>query len=609
MRRYSESEAHSLFTKIRRALQLDLALRMVWQSAPGWTIASMMVTIVQGLLPLVSLYLTKLVLDSAVAGLAATDKRQAFGQILFYVALTGGVQLLKAALSAADSVIHTGQTTAVSNYVSGVIQAKSVEVDLAYYENPQYYDKLQRAQQEASYRPLMVVNDLVKAVQSGIALLAMGGLLLSFNWLMGIVLVVAVSPGIFTRLRYSKEQYELQRRQTAAERKANYHNWVLTNSDHAKEIRLFNLGALLRQRFRDIRTQLRRERLTLTTRYAWQNFAVQAAAALAAFGAYAVFAYRAIEGVISLGDLVMYYQGFSQAVEALRGVLDVLARLYEDNLFLSNLYEFLALQPNVTAPPIPTPFPHPLREGIVFDRVSFRYADASRQAIQEVSLTIRPGEVIALVGENGAGKTTLIKLLCRLYDPQGGRITIDGIDLRNFALDDLRRNINVIFQDYVRYQMTAQENIWVGDVTHPLDSERIVTAAERSGADEVIRKLPQGYGTQLGKWFGGEELSVGEWQKVALARAFLREAQFIVLDEPTSSMDARAEHEVFLRFRELIDQRSAILISHRFSTVRMADRIYVLGDGGIQEQGTHEALMQLGGLYARLYEMQAQHYR
>ncbi len=602
-------QGHSLFTKIRRALQLDLALRLVWQSAPGWTAASLTLTILQGLLPLATLYLTKLVLDSAVAGLAATDKRQAFAQTLLYVALTGGVQLLSALLSAVSSVVNTAQSTAVTNYVSGVIQAKSVEVDLAFYENPQYYDKLQRAQNESGFRPVMVVNDLAQAVQNGISLLAMGGLLLSFNWWMGVVLLVAVSPAIFTRLRYSKQQYELQYQQTTSERKAHYFNWMLTNSEHAKEIRVFGLGALLRERFSEIRERLRRERLALNWRYAWQNFAVQAGAALAALAAYALFAYRAIEGTISLGDLMMYYQGFGQAVGALRGVLDIMARLYEDNLFLTNLFDFLALEPQVVDPPDPESFPSPLRQGIVFDRVNFHYPDAEQHTLREVSLAIHPGEVIALVGENGAGKTTLIKLLCRLYDPLAGHITIDGVDLRRFRLDDLRHNINVIFQDYVHYQMTAQENIWVGDITHALDLDRIVAAAQRSGADAVISKLPQGYATQLGKWFGGEELSVGEWQKVALARAFLRDAQLIVLDEPTSSMDARTEHEVFTRFRELIGGRSAILISHRFSTVRMADRIYVLGDGGIQEHGTHDELMQLGGVYAQLYEMQAQHYR
>lgn len=287
-----------------------------------------------------------------------------------------------------------------------------------------------------------------------------------------------------------------------------------------------------------------------------------------------------------------------------------IAGLYEDNLFLSNLYEFLDLKPKVAEPLHPTPVTRPMQTGIVFDHVSFQYPTGSRKVIEDISLTIRPGEKVALVGENGAGKTTLIKLLCRLYDPTEGRITLDGVDLRQFEISALRREIGVIFQDYSRYHLTARENIWFGNINLPSDDERIVTAGRQAGADDVITSLPNGYETVIGKWFeGGEELSIGEWQKVALARAFLRDAQIIVLDEPTSSLDVKGEYEVFKKFRQLADGQAAILISHRFSTVRMADRIYVLNGGRIIENGTHDELVQLGGMYAHLFETQAQYYR
>jgi ATP-binding cassette subfamily B protein len=433
---------------------------------------------------------------------------------------------------------------------------------------------------------------------------------LLFNWVNTATLLAAVVAGTAIRLGYTGRLYDWQRDQTALERKAGYFSWVLTDLTHAKEIRLFDIGPFFILRLRDIRLKLRKGRLAILRSRSITDLLAETCTNAAIYGSYAYVAYQAVSGAITLGSLVMYFSAFQRVQACLQGMLSSLAGLYSDNLFLANLYEFLDLKRTVIEPQQARSVPRPIQRGIVLNHVSFQYPAGTRKVLEDVSLTIRPGEVVALVGENGSGKTTLVKLLCRLYDPTGGTIAIDGVDLRQFATKALRREIAIIFQDYVHYHLTARENIWLGNTNLPLDHERILAAACRSGADDVIRALPKGYDTILGRRFeSGEELSIGEWQKVALARAFVHDAQIIVLDEPTSSMDARAEFEVFQNFRQLVAGRTAILISHRFSTVRMADRIYVLKQGRVIEGGTHEELVGAGGTYARLFEMQARHYR
>lgn len=438
----------------------------------------------------------------------------------------------------------------------------------------------------------------------------MVGLLLSLHWGVAVALFITAIPNVLVRLKYAKTMYRWSRRRTPAERLAWYFDWMLTRDAHAKEVRLFELGTLFRSRYRELRKQLRHERLRIVSRRSLADLGAQVVATLGVFGSYAFIAYRTVLGIVTLGDLVMYYQAFQRGQGFLRDVLGGMAGLYEDSLFLSNLYEFLDLKRKVVEPARPLPLPRPMRDGIVFDRVRFSYPESGRNVLENINLRIRPGEVVALVGENGSGKTTLVKLLCRLYDPTEGSITLDGIDLRDFETTTLRREMSVIFQDYAHYNLTARENIWFGNVAVPADDAAIAEAARQAGADQVIQRLPRGYDSVLGKWFEeGEELSIGEWQKVALARAFLRDAQIIVLDEPTSAMDAKSEYEVFERFRKLLRGRAAILISHRFSTVRMADNIYVLEGGRIIEGGPHDDLVRLGGTYARLFETQAKQYR
>ncbi|MDY6972537.1 MAG: ABC transporter ATP-binding protein [Thermodesulfobacteriota bacterium] len=601
----------SLRKKIGHSLRLDRAIGFVWQAGPGWTIASLALVVIQGTLPLLALYLMKLIVDAVTLASGDPNRAAAFVDVALLIGVAVSVALLNALCGLIAGLVREAQASTVTDHMYDILHAKSVEVDLAYYENPRYFDTLHRAQQEGPHRPTHIINGLMGLGQSCITLTAMAGLLFFFHWSIAIVLFAAAVPGVFVRLKYSGIMFNWQRERTPMDRKTRYINWLLTGDIHAKEIRLFDLGGLFIDRFADLRRNLRSERLEIAKRRSVANLVAQASAMAALFGSFGFIAYRTVHGAITLGDMVMYFQAFQRGLGSLQGVLGGIAGLYEDNLFLSNFYEFLGLEAGVKEPLHPVPFPRPMKEGVVFEHVRFNYPNSiNRQVLKDVSLSIKPGEVVALVGENGSGKTTLIKLLCRFYDPIEGTIRFDGIDLRQFAAVSLRREISVIFQDYAHYHMTAEENIWFGNINVPLDQERISAAAQQAGANDFISRLPKGYKTILGKWFEeGEELSIGEWQKVALARAFLRDAQLIVLDEPTSAMDARSEYEVFKTFRQLLEGRSAILISHRFSTVRMADRIFVFEDGKILESGSHDRLVESNGKYARLFEKQAQNYR
>jgi ATP-binding cassette subfamily B protein len=596
-----------LTTRLHRLLLLRRAVILVWRASPGWTVASLILLVLQSVLPLASLYLLKLIVDAVTAALKSPQPD--FNHTLLLILGMGAVTLAGALAASLASLVSEVQGQSVTDYMASIINAKSVQADLAYYENPQYYDTLHRAQQEASYRPTHILNGLVQVAQSSLTLLALLGLLLSLHWIVAAVLLLAAVPGVFVKLRYSQQLYAWQRQRTSSERQSWYIQWLLTAEQHAKEIRLFNLGELFIRRFRDLRTFLRNERLRLVRHRSRNELLTQAMATLATFGALAYIAYQAVHAALTLGDLVMYYQAFQRGQSYLASILGGLAGLYEDSLFLTNLYEFLDLQPRVVEPSIPRPLTFPLQQGIAFEHVRFAYAGSDRPVLDDISLEIRPGEHIALVGVNGAGKTTLVKLLCRLYDPSAGRITLDGVDLREFATTDLRRQISVVFQDYARYQLSARENIWLGNTALPPDDGRIVEAAQAADAHALINGLPHGYDTLLGNWFEeGHELSIGQWQKIALARAFIRDAQILVLDEPTNALDAEAEYAVFQQFRRLAAGRTTVLISHRFSTVRMADRIFMLAGGRITESGSHAELMQRRGEYARLFTLQAGNY-
>ena len=485
--------------KLQSTQRLLPALRLVWQSSPRWTIARVFILIIQGILPVVAIYLGKLIIDTVAASLTTADKAAAFNNVVIFVVLAAVVALLVNLANSLGQLVTTAHSQRVTDYMQGIIQAKSIAADLEYYENPEYYNVLQRAQQEAPYRPPQILNRLAQVGQNAITLIGMIALLLSLHWGIPSVLFVASLPAMLVRVKYSRIMYRWQRKKTPMERQAAYLGYMLTVDQFAKEIRLFNLGTHFSQAYRHIRKQIYKESVAILTGRSLASFAVEAIAAILIFAIYSYIIYQTINGVLRLGDLVLYYQALQRGQGNIKGLLNSISALYEDNLFLANLYEFLDIEPKLIDPPNPQPIPLPMKTGIEFKNVGFQYSTTTRQALKNINLTIKPGEVIALVGENGSGKTTLIKLLCRLYDPTEGSVTIDGVDLNQFRAEELRRQISVIFQDYAKYHFTAQENIWLGNIDLPPQSHSIIQAAHRSGADDVIKKLPKGYDTILGK--------------------------------------------------------------------------------------------------------------
>lgn len=586
------------------------ALSLVWESSPSLAVASIVVRVVQGLLPLMVLYLTKLLIDTVTEALKTPVDDPSFTRILSILGGIAGVAAITAMLTALGGLISRIQAQIVTDHMYALLQAKSVEVDLEYYENAQYQDTLHRAQQEAPYRPTAILNAVLQLGQNSISLIAMGAVLWWLHWGVIPILILAAVPYFIARLKQSNRLFVWERDRTPLERKAWYVHMLLTQAGAAKEVRLFDLGARLRQWFLDARSVLCRERIALERRWALSTSVAQLIGVVGILGVYSFVAIRTLQGQFTVGDLVICFQAVQRASGFLESVGQSVANLYENNLFLTTLNEFLGVQSRLPISVSPKTFPCPMTEGIVFDHVSFQYPHEERVAIRDFTFSIRAGEHVAFVGANGAGKTTLVKLLCRLYDPSNGRIMIDQTDLRDYPIAEVRGAVSGIFQDFVKFQLSAKDNIALGVRTSGADPFAIVQAAKQAGIHETIEHLPNGYESLLGKLFdGGHELSIGEWQKVALARAILRNSQILILDEPTSAMDAKAEAELFERFHELAHGRTAILISHRLSTVKMADRIFVVDQGQIVEQGTHDELMAQQGLYTNLFLTQAQHYQ
>lgn len=593
-------------SSLLEGLRIDRAIGFVWQAAAGWTVASTVLLLIQSVAMLAMLYFFKLIVDQ----LTNSTTDAAFANLMALIGAALGLTVLGNLCNALVGYTSTLQTHLVSDHMQRLVQVKSIAMDLAYYENPQFYDKLHRAQREAPARPLRIIQSLTELGRNGLTLLGALALLLAFHWGVVLAVLVASLPVLVYRLKQADALYQLHREKTASERLSGYFNQVITTAASAKEVRAFGFGPLLIHRFGELRAKIRTSLQCLSAQGYRRQFITESAATLAGYGALAFVAHAAVRKSITLGEMVMYFGAFQVAVGSLRPTLSALAELYENNLFLSALHEFLAVQKQVPEPAQPREMPRPWRSGLRVENLRFRYPDTERWVLDGIDLTIRPGEIVALVGRNGSGKTTLTKLLCRLYDPDSGRITLDGIDLRDFRTEDLRREVSVIYQDFGRYHLTARENILLGRPELGAEDPAILRAAQWAGIHDHLIGLPQGYETVMGRTFAdGAELSIGQWQKLALARAFVRDSQLILLDEPTSSLDAAAEFEFFEKFREMAHGRSALIISHRFSTVRLADRIYVLDGGRLIEEGNHEELIARDGLYAHLYRRQASYYQ
>jgi ATP-binding cassette subfamily B protein len=590
-----------------QCVHLLRALGLVWTAAKGWTLAWLLLLVVQGVLPAATVFLTRQLIDSFVATIGSNSSWERLQPTLLIAALIAGLILLSELFKNALEWIHTAQAQFVQDHLYALIHAQSTAVDLAFYETPEHFDQLRRAHKDTSHLPVLVLENCGSLFQNTITLLSMGVLLLPYGAWVPLVLTVSTLPALWTVLRFYRQYHDWWERTTSDWRRIDYYDAILTQSEFATELRLFDLGSHFRSAHQALRRGLRTQGLKLTSNRVLAQLGAGTMGILVFGSAMVWIGWRVVHGLATLGDLALFYQAFDRGQTLMRAMLENVGRIYSHSLFLGNLFEFLAMKPQIVDPAVPSAVPSPIKDGITFRQVNFRYPGSEKLALREFNLTVPAGQVVAIVGANGAGKSTLVKLLCRFYNFDEGHVAVDGIDIRDFPLRELRRNITVLFQKPVSYQATASENVTLGDLAQPPIDRAVRMAAQSAGAHEIIARLPLGYDTVLGKWFvGGTELSGGEWQRIALARAFFRKSPIVILDEPTSAMDSWAEIEWLARFRELVRGQTAIVITHRFTTAMQADIIHVMDRGQIVETGTHADLMARDGLYAKSWRAQTQ---
>ncbi len=609
---FSLKMVFSAFTSLPRVLDL------VWTTNARLTLAMGLISLLRGFSPAISAFITKLVVDSVVA---AIQHRGETSTVFWLVGLQLLINVVTGLLQTLSNIVQQLLQELVSNRVQLMLMEKANTLDLSFFENSEFYDKLRQAQDGANFRPVTMISQTFDLGRTIITFLSMIFLLLQLAWWLAIIALLIPIPAFIADSRYGWIGYQRTRRQSPERRQMTYFNDIMTRDTYNKEIKLFNLGDFFIERYRFLATKFYNANKSVLVRRYLTGFSFQALSLLANAGIYLYVAVQAVNSQITIGDLTLYTQAAMQVGSSFQGILSGISSTYENNLFVSNLFDFLEFKPKIFSPEFPTPIDPIVVNGegkvtrkpglsMEFRNVSFKYPGKDEYALKNISFRVADGEAVALVGRNGAGKTTLVKLLTRLYDPDEGEIWVGGRNIKDYDLQELRAQVGVIFQDFVTYFMSARENIGVGQINHIENRELIEAAAHKSGANSVIEKLPEGYDTMLGKWFKeGTQLSGGEWQKVALARAFMRDARVLILDEPTSALDAQAEYEVFSNFRELTQGKTAIFISHRFSTVRLADRIIVIENGLLIENGSHQELMLLDGRYAELFNLQAEAYR
>ena len=580
---------------------------LIWQTSRSFTLTNIGLRLVKSLIPLAMLYVGKLIIDEVVLliDMSNPDPTLLWKLLVIELALAIGSDIINRGITLVDILLGD----LFSNRTSVDIIKHAARLDMYQFENPEFYDKLERARRQTSGRTALM-SQVLQQFQEIITVLTLGVGLIAFNpWLI-LILIIAIIPSFLGESHFNQRSYSLTRSWTPERRELDYLRYIGASDATAKEVKIFNLSSFLANRFADLSHRYYLANRKITIQRAGWGVLLSSLGTAAYYAAYVVIALQTISGAITLGTLTFLTGAFSRMRGMLQSIMNRFSRITESALYLQDLFDFLELEPSISSHHDSVPFPSDIQQGFTFDNVGFKYPGTEKWAIRHLSFTLRAGEKLALVGENGAGKTTLVKLLARLYDPTEGRILVDGIDLTKIELESLRQNIGIIFQDYIRFQLKAKENLAIGNIEQLNNIEGIQEAAAKSMANEVIDQLPERYDQFLGKRFkNGVDLSGGQWQKIALGRAYMRDAQLLILDEPTAALDARSEHEVFLRFSELIEGKSAVLISHRFSTVRMADRILFLEQGQLLELGSHQELLAQNGKYAELFNLQAKGYQ